>query len=127
VITKCQSPAQTYTKRTQGISTLRVVRKLQQASIRKNSCRRGRQKRTVQPEGENCLIQTTEKVKQSTYQFCFTGVLVLKNTTLKNILKHVTFFHETDATIHVYVTNEKHCLGECNIGGMSTALQGQPN
>jgi hypothetical protein len=66
-------------------------------------------------------------VKQGTYQFCFTGVLLLKNTTLKNILKRVTFFRKTEAMIHVYVKNEKHCLGECSIGGMSTALQGQSN
>jgi hypothetical protein len=30
----------------------------------------GKAKRMIQPEGKNCLIQTTEKVKQGTYQFC---------------------------------------------------------
>jgi hypothetical protein len=66
---------------------------------------KGKAKRNIQLEGKNCSMQTTERVKQSQFLVLLLGTLhgglALTNTTLKNIIRHLTFFCKTKAIIHV--------------------------
>lgn len=90
------------TKRgTQGISTWRVIRKLQLKRTvvggegKKNyPTRRWELYNPKNSNGETRHISISA-------QWNFTRVLILKNTTLKNILIHATFICETEVMTHI--------------------------